>query len=417
MGVSSFGGFKPTARIYKLTLLMAALATLCFTMWLASSLLGVGYGHGMPFAGIFGGTREATLELGRMPPARVSFDPPAPGERVNGAIVVLVRNSELHGLRSSMRMFEDRFNRRYKYPYVLLNDEPFTEEFRDGIAAITTNEVRFGVLNSTMWGYSPGVTAAAAQAKLEENKGRYLYGGSLSYRFMCRFQSGMFFNHPLVRDLDWYWRLEPDVKYFCDIDYDPFVYMRDKGLKYGFTIAPRENGKTVETLWFHTREWIKTNQQLLPDRSLANWVMGTDGHYNMCHFWSNFEIVDLSLYRSEAYASYFEHLDRTGGFFYERWGDAPVHSIAAALLLNKSQIHWFEDIGYEHPGNMHCPRDEAMHSRCICDADRSYTYRSACQSRFAKVSNMRRDRLLELIGQSEHEYTSLAASLAGAAPP
>lgn len=41
---------------------------------------------------------------------------------------------------------------------------------------------------------------------------------------------------------------------------------------------------------------------------------------------------------------YFEHLDQAGGFFYERWGDAPVHSIAAALLLPKSQIHFFNDI-------------------------------------------------------------------------
>ncbi|KAJ2691935.1 hypothetical protein H4R19_006256, partial [Coemansia spiralis] len=278
MGGPNFGGFKPTARIYKLVVLLAALLALCFTMWMASSLLDVGYGHQLPLSGAFGGSDErphgaqkVPLEVGRLPAARVSYDAPAAGERMNAAIVVLVRNSELHGMRSSMRMFEDRFNRRFKYPYVLLNDEEFTQEFRDGIAAITTNEVRYGVLNSTMWGYSPPVTAAAAAAKLEENKDRYLYGGSLSYRFMCRFQSGMFYHHPLVRDLDWYWRLEPDVKYFCDIDYDPFVYMRDNGKRYGFTIAPRENRKTVETLWYHTREWIKTHSHMLPDRSLANW--------------------------------------------------------------------------------------------------------------------------------------------------
>ena len=29
---------------------------------------------------------------------------------------------------------------------------------------------------------------------------------------------------------------------------------------------------------------------------------------------------------------------RQGGFFLERWGDAPVHSLAAALLLNASQV-------------------------------------------------------------------------------
>lgn len=48
-----------------------------------------------------------------------------------------------------------------------------------------------------------------------------------------RFQSGFFFRHPFLDDFDWYWRLEPDVDYHCDLDYDVFKYMRDNGKKYG----------------------------------------------------------------------------------------------------------------------------------------------------------------------------------------
>ena len=29
---------------------------------------------------------------------------------------------------------------------------------------------------------------------------------------------------------------------------------------------------------------------------------------------------------------------RQGGFYFERWGDAPVHSLAAAMLLNSSEV-------------------------------------------------------------------------------
>src|SRR5437868_12523750 len=70
--------------------------------------------------------------------------------------------------------------------------------------------------------------------------------------------------------------------------------------------------------------------------------------YNLCHFWSNFEIADLNFWRGKAYQKYFEFLDKKGGFYYERWGDAPVHSIAAALLLPRDQIHFFGDVGYKH---------------------------------------------------------------------
>lgn len=59
----------------------------------------------------------------------------------------------------------------------------------------------------------------------------------------------------------------------------------------------------------------------LPSRneSLMDFVTNDDGQsYNTCHFWSNFEVGDLSLWRSEAYIKLFDYLDRSGGFYYER---------------------------------------------------------------------------------------------------
>lgn len=47
--------------------------------------------------------------------------------------------------------------------------------------------------------------------------------------------SGFFWRHPLVLSLslEYYWRVEPDVRYFCDLDYDPFLYMKQNKKKYG----------------------------------------------------------------------------------------------------------------------------------------------------------------------------------------
>jgi alpha 1,2-mannosyltransferase len=89
----------------------------------------------------------------------------------------------------------------------------------------------------------------------------------------------------------------------------------------------------------------------------------------LCHFWSNFEIASLSWLRSQAYLDYFNHLDKAGGFFYERWGDAPVHSIAAALMLKKSEVHFFYDMGYYHNPFKHCPTEPEWLSveKCSCD--------------------------------------------------
>lgn len=136
-------------------------------------------------------------------------------------------------------------------------------------------------------------------------------------------------------------------------------------------------------------EFIHANPELVePENAMA--FLSDDGGetYNRCHckyipftfpsnfslhfrvsVWSNFEIGDLDFWRGEAYRKFFDFLDEQGGFYYEvgtfinlylldainldgalkifpqRWGDAPVHSIGAALFAKKEEIHFFNDIG------------------------------------------------------------------------
>jgi alpha 1,2-mannosyltransferase len=115
-----------------------------------------------------------------------------------------------------------------------------------------------------------------------------------------------------------------------------------------------------------------------------------------CHFWSNFEIADMDFFRSDAYLSFFKHLDQAGGFFYERWGDAPVHSIGAALLLDKSDFHYFDNVGYFHSPIMHCPKvakESAIspylgRSRCYCAHESSFTFddnRQSCLYNYLEI--------------------------------
>lgn len=43
--------------------------------------------------------------------------------------------------------------------------------------------------------------------------------------------------------------------------------------------------------------------------------------YNMCHFWSNFEIARLDWFRSVEYNAFFDMMDHSGGFWMERVSD------------------------------------------------------------------------------------------------
>ncbi len=91
-----------------------------------------------------------------------------------------------------------------------------------------------------------------------------IYGSSESYRHMCRYQSGFFFRHELTLDLDYYWRVEPGIKLYCDLDYDPFVFMQMNNKTYGFTMALYEYFDTVPTLWDTTKQFIAAHPNTSP---------------------------------------------------------------------------------------------------------------------------------------------------------
>ncbi len=100
-----------------------------------------------------------------------------------------------------------------------------------------------------------------------------------------------FFRHELLQDYKYYWRVEyiswisaschglipscrPDVTFFCDLHYDPFLYMQDHGKVYGpyfnficvydklriyvlgFTMSLYEYQPTIPTLWHTTKGWF-----------------------------------------------------------------------------------------------------------------------------------------------------------------
>ncbi len=51
--------------------------------------------------------------------------------RANAVLLMLARNSELDGALSSVQQLEDRFNKRFGYSWVFLNEVPFTDEFKE----------------------------------------------------------------------------------------------------------------------------------------------------------------------------------------------------------------------------------------------------------------------------------------------
>ncbi|KAL9050818.1 MAG: hypothetical protein Q9162_006405 [Coniocarpon cinnabarinum] len=323
--------------------------------------------------------------------------PDAAEPRENATIIMLARNSDREGAVHAVRSLEKQWNRHFHYPYVFLNNKPFDAAFKAGLAAEVSGPATFDTIPAHMWSWPKDPTTgretpdrATAQKAMQRMEARGMpYAGNENYHHMCRFYSGFFFDHPSLLQYEWYWRLEPDVEYTCAIPYDPFRQMRLAGKVYGYVMALWEVGSTSPSLFRtainHMRSfnidgglgWQSLiapstapwpfRKLLMPRSSIFHSRTPGGDAWNFCHFWSNFEIASLSFYRSKEYRDFFRTLDEAGGFYTERWGDAPVHSLAASMFLKPEELHWFADLGYIHPPLRHCPDVEGRGAKgCGC---------------------------------------------------
>ncbi|KAK4617822.1 Alpha-1,2 mannosyltransferase KTR1 [Fulvia fulva] len=311
----------------------------------------------------------------------------APGPRMNATFVTLARNSDVWEISRSIRQVEDRFNHNYNYDWVFLNDAEFDDQFKKITTALTSGKAKYGKIDSEHWGFPEFIDQEKAKKVREDmHERKIIYGDSISYRHMCRYESGFFFRHPLMLDYEWYWRVEPSIELYCDVAYDPFKFMADNKKKYSFVLSLYEYVETIPTLWDSVKKFMKQHPEHLSEDNSMEFLSDDGGEtYNHCHFWSNFEIGNLNWLRSKQYIDYFTFLDKEGGFFYERWGDAPIHSIAAGLMLKKEEIHFFNDIAYYHVPFTHCPTGEQMRLdlKCHCNPKDNFDWNGySCTNRW-----------------------------------
>jgi mannosyltransferase len=129
--------------------------------------------------------------------------------------------------------------------------------------------------------------------------------------------------------------------------------MIESNKTYGFTIAVKELRETVPNIF----RYASAYKRLKGIKSQGLWEMFVEPQpekpaplpedhpdykppsteidveamegekYNMCHFWSNFEIARLDFFRSKEYEDFFQMMDRSGGFWMERVRSHPHTSL------------------------------------------------------------------------------------------
>mmetsp|Transcript_27865 Transcript_27865/g.43921 ORF Transcript_27865/g.43921 Transcript_27865/m.43921 type:complete len:215 (-) Transcript_27865:33-677(-) len=198
---------------------------------------------------------------------------------------------------------------------------------------------------------------------------------------MCRFFAGAAFMLPFFDEYDWYWRLDTDNMCSGSIE-DLFSTMVKKGKVYAYQNEGVDSGDYAEGMHNFVQDYMKkysieprslgkgkfqfprhrypNGQNVYPNcvgarvdlKATAKGVdpnskqailahalsCETDMYKRVPYFHNNFEVVSIKFLRSKEYQHWFHTIDKTGNFFFHRWGDAPLRYMGVTMLLKPDQI-------------------------------------------------------------------------------
>ena len=175
---------------------------------------------------------------------------------------------------------------------------------------------------------------------------------TMGYRYMCRFWAHGIFSQPSIAVLEYYWRFDSDLFLLRAIDYDPFKQMKSSKIGYIFGGTQEEDTWYAQGLWNATLEHMRAKQihpqhmsflakdhdRDIRSMSIDEAVDALKGiGYNHYSLYNNFELSRVDMWRSREYEELFHSLDRAGGIFLHRWGDAPIRTLALFALTETFQ--------------------------------------------------------------------------------
>ncbi len=285
-------------------------------------------------------------------PARPRAAPQA--AQVRGVILVLccADDDELRDLHWSLRRLHAFFTSRFQYPVLVLHDRLEAAQQRSLAHAFSPSTLSFLKIQWDMPpDMSPSVRAAVPPKLLLAG-----HSWSIGYRHMSRFFcKGLFELPQIVDNYDYYWRLDADSFLLRPVTQDPFATLRDSGRDYGYMVVTQEDESVVRGLWNTTLEYMRLRGLSVKAPGFLHRHLTAAGEWNRNMYYTNFEISSLAFWRSAEYLDFFEHIDKSHGIYMHRWGDAPIHLLAVALLLPEDRVLEFSHVAYWHQYYVNLP--------------------------------------------------------------
>ncbi|CAF2814702.1 unnamed protein product [Rotaria sp. Silwood2] len=259
-----------------------------------------------------------------------------------GVIVYLATYGELKSLQMSLAQLSR----------LLLNNPRPVAIFHEG--DLSANHIQ-QLLAQTLGNHTPLAFECIKFSKSPIRVERAHQKWSPKYFHMCRFFTLMLPNHPLLTLFSFYWRLDTHSYIFGEKPIeDPFDIMQKRNIQYAFTMANIDDKIHTVGLWSTFHEFLKDHcmkPSIAFRETQTNWF----NSYSIAIIYTNFAIANVSLFRDDSLIRAWLHkVDRNGGIYRYRWGDAPIHTLVLTQLVSRNQIARFRYFGYMHRNEYVC---------------------------------------------------------------
>lgn len=230
----------------------------------------------------------------------------------------------------SLFLLNWNFLRKHKYDVIVFHEANYSKVVRSVFAFLF--DVRFREIK-LFEQYLKNIAQISIDAELKAY--------STGYRSMCHFFfAGLY---KLLKEYDYYCRLDTDSFLIGSIDFDPFVYMKKNGLLYGYIAEVYESANAVKGLDNYLRQSVENI-----DEKVQNNILFDGTKYNLRCIYNNFEILDLSIFDKPEVNAFIDGIVKSNNIFNYRWGDAPLRTILVSFFVDKNQIVRFKRIDYKH---------------------------------------------------------------------
>ncbi|GMH89751.1 hypothetical protein TL16_g11551 [Triparma laevis f. inornata] len=235
------------------------------------------------------------------------------------------------------------------------NTKVFWFQITFGAAALPDYISREDIDREVSPNHEPSAENPKGNIEVPHSRGKF---HGFGYRCMCRFFGGLIFHSPLVREFDYYWRLDGgDSRLrWAEPVYDIFKDLKTKNLLYGFPRIMRTQPSPLFDQALAKFEPKAEGASELMSRFFSPPQPPPTGKYNGYYYYNNFEVVHVPTFQSKHHWEIFAACDRIGAFFFgpaknNGLGDADFRSGVLGYLeeMSPQKIHEYNDIGYNHP--------------------------------------------------------------------